>query len=312
MDPRIDIDETAPIRLVSREGLVVGLRQLGLQTGDRVIAHTSLSSFGMLEGGAQSVIEAILTVIGPRGTLMMPHFFSPSYEGVFDRHDPPPTTCGVVPRLLRTWPGAVLSLHPSHPLVAVGPDVEWLTEGHYQVSSVGKDSPVHRIAKKGGKVLLLGVKQWVNTTIHTGEAYAGVPYWGQPRPDRPRGRWAIMPDGQRAWVPLPAPPGDSAGFHKIEPFLIERGLITFGLMGRARCRLMPGQALIDAVVEFLGRDPGGLLCDRADCSFCPWARQFLSDSARAVEQGSQSNPPAFQKLPIVTKGAHGRGRIDHR
>jgi len=269
-----------------------GLWQLGLRTGDKVMVHASLSSFGLVEGGAQTVIEAILTVIGPCGTLMMPHFFSPSYEGPFDYRNPPPTTCGVVPRLLRTWPGAVLSLHPSHPVVAVGPDAERLTEGHYQVSSVGKDSPVDRIAKAGGKVLLLGVTQWVNTTIHVGEAYAGVPYWGQPRPDRPWGRWVIMPDGQRVWVLLPETPGDSAGFHKIEPLLVERGLITFGLIGRARCRLMAGQPLIDAVVEFLCQDPGGLLCDRVDCTFCAWARQFLPNNAEATETKKTGRCPS--------------------
>ncbi len=282
MDARIDIDETVSIRPISRRNVIDGLRQLGLRTGDRVIAHVSLSSFGLVEGGARTVIEAILTVIGSGGTLMMPYFFPPWYQGAFDPWNPPPTTCGAVPRLLRTWPGAILSLHPTHPVVAVGLDARPLTEGHERVSSVGKDSPVDRIAKMGGKVLLLGVTQWVNTTIHTGEAYAGVPYWGRPRPDRPRGRWAIMPDGQKVWIPLPEYPGDSAGFHKIEPFLVERGLIAFGLIGRARCRLMAGQPLIDGVVEFLSRDRGGLLCDRVDCTFCPWARQFLSEHAMAV------------------------------
>ena len=273
-DPRKDIDENVPIHPVSREDLISGLQQLGLRTGDRVVAHVSLASFGIVDGGAQTVIEAVLGGIGPRGTLMMPYFFSPSYKGVFDHRNPPPTYCGAVPRLLRTWPGAVFSFHPSHPEVAVGPDAELLTKGHHQVLSVGKDSPYDRIAKMGGKVLLLGVNQRVNTTIHTGEAYAGVPYWGRPRPDRPDGLWAFR-DGQKTWVSLPEIPGDSYGFPKIEPFLIENGLITFGRIGRARCRLMPGQLLIDAVVEFLRRDPDGLLCDRPNCTVCPWARQFL-------------------------------------
>jgi len=283
VDPRKDTDGSIPLRPVTHEGLSVGLRRLGLQSGDRVIAHSSLSSFGVVEGGAQTVIEAILAVIGPQGTLMAPHFFSPHYEGDFDHRNPPPTYCGAVPRLLRTWPGAVFSFHPSHPMVVVGPDAEQLTRDHYRVSAVGKNSPADRLAKMGGKVLLLGVTQWVNSMIHVGEAYAAVPYWGQPHPDRRRGRWAIMPDGQRAWVPLPETPGDSAGYHRLDPFLIERGLIAFGLIGRARCRLMAGQALIDAVVEFLRRDPGGLLCDQPDCYYCVWARQFLSDGTKATE-----------------------------
>jgi len=272
----IDIDEQAPWEPVTRDDLIIGLQELGLRSGDKVLAHTSLSSLGIVEGGARTVIEALLEVIGPQGTLMMAYFY-PLYDGVFDYNNPPRPYTGAVPRLLRTWPGAILSTHPSHAVVALGPDAQRLTEGHHRVSAVGKDSPIDRIAQAGGKVLLLGVKQWANTTIHTGEAYARPPYWGQPRPDRPAGRWAILPDtppGQKVWVPLPETPGDSAGFHKIEPLLVERGLITFARIGRARCRLMPGRGLVETVVEFLRRDPAGLLCDSPDCPFCPWARRF--------------------------------------
>jgi aminoglycoside N3'-acetyltransferase len=131
------------------------------------------------------------------------------------------------------------------------------------------------VAKFDGQVLLLGVQQSANTTIHTGEAYAGVPYWGHSRPDRPTSRWMILPSGQQICVPLPETPGDSAGFPRIEPLLIERNLIKFGSIGHARCRLMPGQTLIDTVVEYLQRDAGGLLCEQPGCAFCAWARQFL-------------------------------------
>jgi aminoglycoside 3-N-acetyltransferase len=277
MDPRKDFDADLPIPTVSLEDLVEGLQHLGLEPGDRVIVHTSLSSFGRVRGGATTVIEALLMVLGNQGTLMMPHTIPyTTYKGTFDRTAPPDPGSGVVPAQLQKWPGAILSLQPTHPVVAVGRDAGALTEEHYRVSPVGKHSPYDRLAKNGGKVLLLGVNQRVNTTIHTGEAYASVPYWGKPRPDRPEGLWTRMDDGRTAWIPLPELPGDSYGFSKIEPFIITRGLITFGQIGRARCRLMLGQPLIDTVVEFLRQDPGGLLCNRLNCTFCPWARQFIS------------------------------------
>ena len=219
----------------------------------------------------------------------------PTYAGPFDPQAPPPTWTGAVSNAARGWPGAVLSCHPSHPVVAIGPDAHTLTRDHYRVSAVGVNSPEDRLARMGGKVLLLGVTQRANTTIHTGEAHAKAPYWGRPRPDRPPGHWLILPDegragpgrkpalslpkGRRIWVPLPETPGDSAGFDKIEPFLVDRGLITFGQIGGARCRLMGAQPLIEAVVAFLARFPGGLLCDEPMCHFCVWARQFVSDFA---------------------------------
>ena len=265
--------------VVDRGQIVAGLRDLGLIGGDKVLVHTSLSSFGRVDGGAVALIGALLDVVGSDGLLMMPYFPPPLYEGVFDPSRPPEPYTGRVPQTLRTWPGTVLSIHPSHPVVALGRSSELVTQAHYLASAVGRDSPVDRLAKMGGKVLLLGVDQCANTTIHTGEAYAGVAYWGKPRPDRPPGRWILLPTGQTVYVSLPETPGDDAGFPGIEPWLIEHNLINFGTIGRATCRLMPGQLLIEAVVEFLLRDPAGLLCTRPDCAFCRRARLFLADQA---------------------------------
>jgi aminoglycoside 3-N-acetyltransferase len=270
----VDIDPDQPTEPINREQFLAGLRALGLQSGDNLLVHGALSSFGHVEGGAQAVIDTLLRLLGPRGTLVMPYFL-PLYEGVYDCAQPPLPYTGALPRQLRTQPGALLSVHPSHPVIALGPAAMQITDDHYQVSAVGRGSPIDRLAKLAGKVLLLGVGQSANTTIHTGEAYAAVPYWGRSRPDRPTGRWMILSSGQRIWVPLPETPGDSAGFVRIEPLLIERHLITLGRIGSARCWLMPGQPLIEAVVEYLGRDPAGLLCQQPDCAFCMWAGQLL-------------------------------------
>ncbi len=273
-----DSDPTQPLLPVNREQLLAGLRALGLQAGDNVIVHTALSSFGHIEGGAPAALDALLSLLGPRGTLVMPYFFL-LYDGVFDYAHPPSTYTGALPRLLYSHPGSLLSMHPSHPVVAFGPAAEHIVAEHYRLSAVGRGSPIDRLAKMGGKVLLLGVTQSVSTTLHTGEAYAGVPYWAQPRPDRPLGRLMILPTGEQVWVPLLEPPGDSAGFPRIEPFLEERGLIARTTIGRARCRLMSGQAVIDATVDYLRQDPAGLLCDQPECAYCSWARQFLAPRA---------------------------------
>ena len=280
----LDFDPNLPETPVTQDDMEAGLRALGLRESDSALVHTALSSFGPVAGGPETLVKALLAIIGPRGNLLMPHFF-PLYEGVFDYRNPPRTYAGVTARLFREWPGAVMSVHPSHPVVVVGPQAELLTEGHHLQSAVGKDSPIERIARAGGKVLLLGVPQTVNTTLHTAEAVAEVPYWGQPRVDRPSQRETIMPDGRHIWIALPETPGDSKGFPKIEPLLKEAGLITFGQIGRARCRLMPGQGLIDTAVALLRRDPGGLLCDQPDCYFCPWARQFLPRTHSPAQPG---------------------------
>lgn len=275
MDPRQSYDLVPPPR-VTFQDIVESLKLIGLRQGDRVLVHASLSSMGMVDGGAGGAIDALLAVIGGSGTLMMPRYTN--YRSItepFDRRNPPATYTGVIADTLRQRPGAVMSLHPTHPVVAYGPDAEALTCEHYRVSPVGKDSPIDRIARRGGKVLLLGVNHRSNTTIHTGEAYAGVAYWGMPRPDRPEALSIIDENGKERLIRLAEIPGDAYGFNRIEPALVERRIITFGRAGRAIVELMEGEALIKAVAAFLEHEPDGLLCQRPDCFPCRQARDYL-------------------------------------
>ena len=43
------------------------LKEIGLESGDNVIVHTSLKSMGYVCGGAQAVIEALIETVGENG-----------------------------------------------------------------------------------------------------------------------------------------------------------------------------------------------------------------------------------------------------
>ena len=45
---------------------------LGLAAGDSVLIHSSFKSMGTVEGGIQTFVEALLSVIGDTGTLIVP------------------------------------------------------------------------------------------------------------------------------------------------------------------------------------------------------------------------------------------------
>src|SRR5512139_3702101 len=56
----------------TRGSLTVDLHALGLQAGMVVIVHSSLSSIGWVNGGSVAVVQALLDVLTPAGTLIMP------------------------------------------------------------------------------------------------------------------------------------------------------------------------------------------------------------------------------------------------
>lgn len=58
--------------VILKEEIVQKLREVGLEKGDVVMVHTSLKRIGYVCGGAQTVIEALMEVVGKDGTIMMP------------------------------------------------------------------------------------------------------------------------------------------------------------------------------------------------------------------------------------------------
>ena len=60
------------MRVILKEEIIQKLREVGLEKGDAVMVHTSLKRMGYVCGGAQTVIEALMEVVGENGTIMMP------------------------------------------------------------------------------------------------------------------------------------------------------------------------------------------------------------------------------------------------
>lgn len=57
---------------VTKNDLLAALRALGVRPGDVLEVHSSLSSFGHVEGGAETVIAALKEAVTEEGTLFMP------------------------------------------------------------------------------------------------------------------------------------------------------------------------------------------------------------------------------------------------
>ncbi|MFP3903992.1 MAG: aminoglycoside N(3)-acetyltransferase [Armatimonadota bacterium] len=152
---------------VSRHDIIAGLCDIGLKDGDLVQVHSSLSAFGYVEGGADTVVDALLEVVGPEGTVMMPTFNHGNVD-IFDIEETVSVN-GAITEALRNRPEACRSMHPTHPYAAIGYLARELVEGHLSAGTFGHQSPLGKLALWGGKVLLLGVGMNVNTAAHIGE-----------------------------------------------------------------------------------------------------------------------------------------------
>ncbi|MBN2308539.1 MAG: AAC(3) family N-acetyltransferase [Candidatus Hydrogenedentes bacterium] len=231
---------------MTQREIEAGLRELGLGAGDIVLLHSSLRSFGRVDGGARTVVDAFLAVLGPEGTLVVPTFGA----------------LGVITEVVREDPRAVRSVHPLASVAAIGADAAALCADHWKAATAhGEGTPYTRIAERGGYVCLAGVDQDRNTTLHTAEALLGLPYLSDKTATFETG------EGERTatWRFFPGPHRDFIGLDRL---LRERGVLRIGRIGESVIRLMKSQELIDACLEAGKADPAFVLCDNPNCADC--------------------------------------------
>jgi aminoglycoside 3-N-acetyltransferase len=232
---------------ISQGQLETDLRTLGLEAGMDVMVHSSLSRIGHVIGGADTVIDALLAVIGSGGTVMMPSF----NHGAARVFNPltTPTTNGAIPDAFWRRADAVRSLHPTHAVAAIGAKAEQYCAGHLEAGIWAADSPIGRLIHGGGFILSLGVTHESSTAYHVAEISVPcscIDQFG-------KSYRVVMPDGAvrevrgLAWrsAACPVPPG------RLDEALDARGLQRHGRVGRADATLVRAQDLWNARREHL-------------------------------------------------------------
>jgi len=107
--------------MYSRQELIAGLQQIPLTPSRVVMVHNSYKSLGGVQGGAQTVIDALLDWVGPQGTVLFPTFNFQSWteNHYFDVQETP-SHMGIIGELARLRPEAVRTPHPIYSFAALG------------------------------------------------------------------------------------------------------------------------------------------------------------------------------------------------
>ena len=248
---------------LDKQQLIDDLRALGVGPGMTLMVHSALSAIGRVEGGAETVIEALIEALGPEGTLAMPAMSA----GVFDINETP-SNVGTVTEAFRKYPGVTRSMHPSHSACAIGPNADYLLEDSFdQPTCVGSESPWGRLSRlTEGYILLLGVDQDRSTILHYPEEIVRAPYLSNKT-----GRY-LDEAGQEQEREYGLFPGPHRDFIGLEPMLLEGKAMKLGKVGMALCRLMHAGTTVELTVAALRKDPAAVLCDNPNCDDCVMQR----------------------------------------
>lgn len=266
---------------VGYRDLVRAFRSLGVDAATPVLMHSSLSSFGRVQGGAPTVVGAVMeifhSVMVPTFTyksLVVPetgphdnairygaHSDANKMAEFFHPNMPADRLMGVIAETLRRHPEALRSGHPV--LSFAGVNVK-----EYLSKQILNEpfAPIAALYDAGGWVLLVGVNHRSNTSIHLGERLAGRKMYT---------RWALMGD---MVVTLPNFPYCSDGFDAIAP-LIEP-FVRKATVGKALIQAIPLHELVETTRQLIAADPTALLCSRTDCLACNTTRRWLKEKKR--------------------------------
>ena len=239
---------------LGRGEIADGLRSLGVDAGVVVFVHSSLSSLGHVDGGAETVVDAFLDVLGPRGTLAVPTFTLERDLKHGPILDPERDESGMgrITEAVRLRPGARRSNHIFHSVAAIGADSD-MTD-HHGPSAWAADGPFWRLHELDGRILLLGVPYLRCTYFHMLEQLLQVPYrrWVEfeARLLEPDG--ALRPLVTRCFVPEEGFGGND--FNKLGAEMEARGLVKVGAIGNAVARLFGARDAVLTAVELYRDD----------------------------------------------------------
>lgn len=152
---------------ITKQDIIFGLLDLGLKSDDEIEVHSSLSSFGHVDGGAETVISALKEVVGESGSIFMPALRLskelPLTErdkalGITTKIQILPENCehsamGIIADAFRQMPDTITN------------------DGVFCISAWGKSANevkdgLQYLIHNGGKALMLGVDIYKLTAMH--------------------------------------------------------------------------------------------------------------------------------------------------
>ena len=138
--------------------LITDFKKIGICSGDTIMIHTSVSKAGPLLGGVNIIVEALLSCLGEKGTIMA----YADWDTWFEEED-------------MDNPDLVKEIPPFNSLTALGHNAENLCMDHPLNYGYGKDSPFEKLIECGGKILMLGAPLGTLTILHYAEHTADIP-----------------------------------------------------------------------------------------------------------------------------------------
>jgi len=249
--------------------------KLGIKKGDNLNLKISLKSIGHVEGGASTVVNALLDVIGREGTIVAESFVNSFYF---------PRLMGekaLVTQKTTSYAGAIAnemlkradsyrSTHPIQKFVAIGKYAKYLTERHTPNSM--PYNVLKELSELNGKNLRVG---GLDKVVGVGTTHVAITSLGLRERRIKSGVKYINEKGEMKVFMLNWAGGCAKGFNNLMNIYKENGcIISEGLIGNAPSMITDMKKTLECEIELFSKNPKAFLCDDPCCVNCRMSWDF--------------------------------------
>lgn len=260
----------------SFESLRKDIKKLGVREGDTLFVRISYRAVGKTEGGPKVLIDALLSVIGPKGTIIATAFpqripairkNSKKYRNTLYVAGMKPIT-GVIPVIMAQYPEACFSSHPISPYVAIGYHADEITKMHTPHTE-SYDIVNFLIERYGCKCLRIG-GNILDGTTHVAFT-EGLKNSKSYQYRMAEGNYYIDIDGKRKWMEKSVSAFCYSGFEKFfqkKIYHYPGAVLAEGTIGEGIAMLTDMAKTLEVERTYISNNPRLLLCESPECSIC--------------------------------------------
>ena len=163
--------------MYTKDGLMLHMEEMGIDPRGTLQVHSSMKAIGEVEGGADTVLDALMEYMKD-GLLLMPAHtwkqIGPDYP-VFDAAKEP-SCVGLLSNMFMKRPGVIRSLHPTHSMSAFGKEAEEYVRGEEKFDTpCPREGCWGRLFDRRAQVILIGCGLNRYTFVHSVEEWLDVP-----------------------------------------------------------------------------------------------------------------------------------------
>jgi aminoglycoside 3-N-acetyltransferase len=143
--------------MLNKKDLLNGFEKTNVKKGGTIVVHTSYKSLGGVEGGVDTVINAMLELVGRNGTVLFPAFNFQSWTEThyFDVMETP-SKMGMITEQARLKPDAKRTPHPIYSFSALGACAEEFSKTE-DVEAYGPNSVFALFHKLNATIISIGL-----------------------------------------------------------------------------------------------------------------------------------------------------------